>query len=388
MKIAVVGCGAVGSFYGARFARAGHEVHFLLRSDYEVVRRQGVRVESPEGGFMVQPRCAQRPEGIGPADLVLIGLKTTANDQFPVLLPPVVGPATAVLTLQNGLGNEEQLARLFPVEQIMGGLCFVCLNRIAPGVIRHLGYGQVVLGEFQRPPGSRTRELAAQFKAAGVSCKIAENLAQSHWEKLVWNIPFNGLGVAGAAGPEVLEQLCSAPLHEPGSRGRESSPSQAAAAEGCLALASSAAPRASPPQGSFLGSCLSTDQLLGDEHWARLVRELMLEIISAAQVLGFAVPERYADELIARTRSMGAYRASTLIDFERGQALELDSLFLEPLRQATRAGATVARLSALCAVLTQAQRSREARGTTSHDGTACATGSNACGVAEPGPSAG
>ena len=120
-------------------------------------------IHSPEGDFQVRPRCARRPEEIGPADLVLIGLKTTANDQFPRLLPPLVGPATAVLTLQNGLGNEEQLARLFPVEQIMGGLCFVCLNRVAPGVIRHIGYGQVVLGEFQRPPEPRTHDLAARF---------------------------------------------------------------------------------------------------------------------------------------------------------------------------------------------------------------------------------
>jgi len=139
VKIAVVGCGAVGSYYGAQLARAGHAVHFLLRSDYEAVRRQGVRIQSPEGQFQVHPHCARRPEEIGPADLVLIGLKTTANGQFPALLPPLVGPESAVLTLQNGLGNEEQLARLFPAAQILGGLCFVCLNRIAPGVIRHIG---------------------------------------------------------------------------------------------------------------------------------------------------------------------------------------------------------------------------------------------------------
>ena len=162
MKVAVVGCGAVGSFYGAKLARAGHEVHFLLRSDYDVVRRQGVLVRSPEGDFHVQPHCARIPQEIGPVELVLIGLKTTANDEFARLLPPLVGPASAVLTLQNGLGNEEALARLFPATQVMGGLCFVCLNRIAPGVIQHIGYGQVVLGEFQRRPEPRTRDLAAR----------------------------------------------------------------------------------------------------------------------------------------------------------------------------------------------------------------------------------
>jgi len=322
VKIAVVGCGAVGSYYGAKLARAGHEVHFLLRSDYEAVRQQGVRIQSPESDFQVQPHCARVPQEIGLADLVLIGLKTTANEQFNRLLPPLAGPATALLTLQNGLGNEEQLARLFPPAQIMGGLCFVCLNRVAPGVIRHLGYGQVVLGEFQRPPEPRTHKLAAQFCDAGVPCLVTDNLARAHWEKLVWNIPFNGLGVAAAAGSEALEQLPSA-----------------------------ARPAVPIRRTATCGPCLTTDKLLADPHWATLVRDLMLEVIAAARALGFDIPETFADGLIARTRTMGAYQASTLIDFERGQPLELQSLFLEPLRQAKEAGLAMPRLTALCAVL-------------------------------------
>ena len=317
MKIAVVGCGAVGSYYGAKLAQAGQEVHFLLRTDYEAVRRQGVMIRSPEGDFQVQPQCAQRPEEIGPVDLVLIGLKTTANEAFAKLLPPLVGASTAVITLQNGLGNEEDLARLFPVEQIMGGLCFVCLNRVAPGVIQHIGYGQVVLGEFQRRPEPRTHDLAASFCDAGVPCTIADNLARAHWQKLVWNIPFNGLGVASAAGYD-----------------------------------------ARPPVQAVL-PCLTTDQLLADGRWAQLVRELMLEVIAAARALGFDIRDALADKQIERTRTMGAYRASTLIDFERGQPLELQSLFLEPLRQATRAGVAMPRLAALCAVLKELdQRAR------------------------------
>jgi 2-dehydropantoate 2-reductase len=322
VKIAVVGCGAVGSYYGAKLACAGHEVHFLLRSDYDAVRRQGVRIHNPEGDFQVRPQCAQYPEQIGPADLVLIGLKTTANEQFARLLPPLVGPATALLTLQNGLGNEEQLARLFPPAQIMGGLCFVCLNRVAPGVIRHLGYGQVVLGEFQRPPEPRTQELAARFCDAGVPCTVTENLARAHWEKLVWNIPFNGLGVAGAAGFDALERLVSA-----------------------------AQPLSPAPQTATLRPCLTTDKLLANPRWAQLVRDLMLEVIAAARALGFDIPDTFADEQIARTGTMGAYKASTLIDFERGQPLELQSLFLEPLRQASQAGVAMPRLTVLCAAL-------------------------------------
>ena len=323
MKIAVVGCGAVGSYYGARLCRAGQDVHFLLRSDYDVVRRSGVTVRSVEGDFHVQPRSARLPEEIGACDVVLVALKTTANDQFPELLPPLVGPHTAVITLQNGLGNTEQLARLFPPEQVLGGLCFVCLNRLEPGVIRHSDYGLIVLGEFQRPAEPRTRALAEQLQAAGVPCKITDNLAQAQWEKLVWNIPFNGLGVAGTAGYDALTD----------------------------------SNRHSPPVTRH-SSVLTTDQLLADPRWEKPVRELMLEVIHAARGLGHAIPDSVAEDRIARTRTMGAYKASTLLDFERHQPLELESMFLEPLRQAQSAGVPVPRLARLCEVLGQLDPAR------------------------------
>jgi 2-dehydropantoate 2-reductase len=330
MKIAIVGCGAVGSYYGAMLGRAGRKVHFLLRSDFEAVRQKGVTIRSPADNFTIHPQCAKTPEAIGLSDLVLIGLKTTANDQFPKLLPPLVGPQTAVATLQNGLGNTEQLARLFSPEQILSGLCFVCLNRVEPGVIHHLEYGMIVLGEFQRRAGPRTHELAAMFRDAGVPCKVTDNLARAQWEKLVWNIPFNGLGVGGTAGYEALtSSKC------------EVRPSSAAA---LLRRVESA---------SAVGPVLTTDKLLADPRWEKLLRDLMLEVIAAAGALGFEIPASYAEEQIERTRTMGAYKASTLIDFERHQPLELEGMFLEPLRRAQKAGVPVPRLATLCAVLQQ-----------------------------------
>jgi 2-dehydropantoate 2-reductase len=327
MKIGIVGCGAVGSYYGARLVQAGHDVHFLLRSDYGVVRRQGLQVRSVQGDFHVQPKCARLPDEIGRCDLVVIGLKTTANSEFPNLLPPLAGPDTAILTLQNGLGNEEQLARIFSVEQILGGLCFVCLNRIEPGRIHHSAHGRIVIGEFQRPPQPRTHELAALFLQSGVSCVVTEDLSRAHWEKLIWNIPFNGLGVAASAG---LEAFATGQL---------------------------------PPKERRMG-CFATDRLLAEPPWAAVVRQLMLEVIAAARALGFDLQDSLADHQIERTAQMGAYKASTLIDFERRLPLELDSLFLEPLRQAQAAGLDMPTLSALCRVLTalEDEQFRSAKG--------------------------
>jgi 2-dehydropantoate 2-reductase len=316
MKIAILGCGALGSYYGARLCRAGEEVHFLLRSDYEAVSRDGVHIQSVEGDFHVRPKCARRPAEIGPADLVLIGLKTTANPALPELLPPLVGPATAVLTLQNGLGNDALIASLIGPEKTLGGHCFVCLNRVAPGKIHHIAHGSVVMGEFGRPSQPRTHQIAGLIAQSGVSCAVRENLEQAHWEKLVWNIPFNGLGVAGCAG---LEAVLRGQL-EPGQK---------------------------------RGPCLTTDRLLADPRWAQLVRELMMETIRSAQSLGLAVSESEADVNMARTARMGAYKASTLLDFERGHELELEALFLAPWRAARRAGVATPRLTALCALLRQ-----------------------------------
>jgi len=318
MKIAVVGCGAVGSYYGAMLCRAGLNVHFLLRSDYDVVRQRGVTIQSVKGDFHVQPRCSRTPANIGVSDVVLIALKTTANDQFPKLLPPLVGPQTAVVSLQNGLGNTEALARLFAPEQILNGLCFVCLNRLEPGVIRHSDYGLIMLGEFQRPARPRTQQLAELFQTAGVPCKVTDNLAQAQWEKLVWNIPFNGLGVAGTVGYEAFMNAAC------GTRSAEA-----------------------------IGPVLTTDKILADPRWEKLLRELMLEVIAAAAGLGYPIPVAFAEKNIERTRTMGAYKASTLLDFECRQPLEMEGMFLEPLRRAQAAGVAVPRLSRLCEVLRQ-----------------------------------
>jgi 2-dehydropantoate 2-reductase len=319
MKIGVVGCGALGSYYGAKLCQDGHDVHFLLRSDYEVVRQDGVRVRSPYGDFHVRPKAARFPEEIGVCDVVLIGLKTTANSEFSKLLPPLADECTAVVTLQNGLGNEEQLAALFPGQQILGGLCFVCLNRIEPGVIHHMAHGRVVLGEFSGPAKKRTHEIAAAIHHSGVPCEVTDNLESAHWQKLVWNIPFNGLGVAGAAGYDAM-------------------------VTGKVTL---------PP-----GRCLPTNELLDNGRWETLVRELMTEVVDAANAQNLNADPGWVDLQIERTRTMGAYRASTLIDFERRQPLELEALFLEPLRRAERAGTAMPRLKQLCAVLQQLDEHR------------------------------
>ncbi len=354
MKFAVVGCGALGSYYGAKLCRDGHEVHFLLRSDYEIVRRKGVRILSPEGDFHVNPKCARTPEEIGPVDVVLIGLKTTANDQFAKLLPPLVGPKTAILTLQNGLGNEETLSQLLPAEQILGGLCFVCLNRIEPGVIDHQAHGKIVMGEFNRWPEPRTHDIAGAIRHSGVPCVVSDSLAKARWEKLVWNIPFNGLGVASAAGLEAFDfsnsngatNTLTATPPSPLVGSRPSAGERAGV-------------RGAPPLPNTLHPCLTTDKLLADAQWKVLVRELMHEVITAARAQGHDIPYELADKMIKNTSEMGAYKPSTLLDFENGHPLELETMFLEPLRRAKKVGLTSKLLEKLTDLLMNLEKQRK-----------------------------
>ena len=188
-----------------------------------------------------------------------------------------------------------------------------------------VGAGRIVLGEFSGWPEPRTHDIASALRHSGVPCEVTDNLRRAHWEKLVWNIPFNGLGVASAAGDDALFTSSSkAGIHD------------------------------------SLGPCLTTDKLLANATWERLVREVMFEVIAVARALGLQVSELLAEKQIEQTRTMGAYKASTLIDFERGRPLELENLFLEPLRQAQAAGARVPRLEALCRVLKMLDARREA----------------------------
>lgn len=286
-KIAIIGPGAVGGYYGAMLARAGNNVHFLLRSDYNHVAQHGFQVFSPLGDFQLQPVNAHRtPESIGQCDLVIVAAKATANEAIPALVAPLLHETTAILTLQNGLGNEEFLARHFGAERILGGKCFVCLNRIAPGTIRHIGHGIISIGEFGRPAQERTHELANRLRASGVSCQLSDDIAEVLWRKLVWNIPFNGLAIAAG-------------------RDRKG---------------------------------IDVGQILADPALLERTRALMGEVIATARASGVSIEEEYAAFQIERTYPMGDYKPSSLLDWQNGFEVEVEPIWGRPLQRAQQLG--------------------------------------------------
>src|SRR5947207_15313803 len=177
MKIAVVGTGAIGSFYGGKLAHGGRNVHFLLRSGFAKIKRSGIRIRGRKENFHIARVNAYETAGaIGPCDLVLIALKATNNEALLQLIPPLLHPQTILLTLQNGLGNEDFLAQNFGADRVMGGLCFICLNRIFLGLIEHLDYVHLTIGEFLGSQKSRTRAVARHLQNSSVVCAMVVNL--------------------------------------------------------------------------------------------------------------------------------------------------------------------------------------------------------------------
>ncbi len=297
MRIAIVGAGALGLYYGAMLQRAGNDVCYILRRDYEAIQAHGLRVLSVNGDFHLEKVKGYRTATeIGEVGLVLIGLKTFANHMFGELITPLVGKETIILTLQNGLGNEEALGMLFGAERIVGGVAFLCANRGEPGVVHHLGEGRIIIGEHNRYETDRTEKLAGLFRKAGIPCCVVAELKKARWEKLVWNIPFNG--------------ICTLVLKP-------------------------------------------VDVLLSHIETRKLVIDIMTEVIEAGNAQGITekIKPSYADNLITFSEGLGPYMPSMLIDRIEHRQLELEAIFKIPLVTAMQKGIAMPKVEELYALL-------------------------------------
>lgn len=295
-RVAIVGAGAVGGYYGSHLARAGCDVHFLLRGDYAHVKAHGFTIRKQDETFTLHPvQAYDQATDIGECDLVIVSLKATANQELDKLVLPLVGARTLVLTLQNGLGNVEALASIIPAPQVLGGLCFVCLNRVEPGVIENYLPGRIFIGEFFGSYRERTMEVVELFERAGLECFFSKSLDESLWRKLVWNIPFNGLTIAAGG--------------------------------------------------------IDTKALLKSEHHTRLVWLLMKEVQAAAQAHGHTLQDEFLQSNIDETRDMGAYKPSSLLDFLARREVEVEAIFGETLRRGQAKRVAMPRLETLYLLL-------------------------------------
>ena len=188
MRIAVLAAGGLGGYFGARLAAAGEEVHFIARGAHlAAIRQRGLSVRSVLGDFALTPEQAPAtddPADIGPVEVVLFTVKSFDTDSAAMLLPPLLGPETAVISLQNGIDNEERLAAAIGAEHVVGGVAYVLTGVAEPGVIRHSGGPtRMVFGE---PDGRRSPRLEAFLAAcegAGFAAEISADIRATLWTK-------------------------------------------------------------------------------------------------------------------------------------------------------------------------------------------------------------
>ena len=281
----VVGAGAVGLLYGIRLADAGHTVRWVVRSGADEIRSRGLTLRSPDGDVAIAPGSVEvftDPGEAPPSDVVLVALKTTANDGLGRLVGPAVAPGATVAVFQNGLGVEAAARAAAPqAGSVVGAMCFVCAHRLSPGAVDHLDYGAVTVGGLAGDD-PETDSLAADLRAAGVEATSVPDLAVARWRKLVWNIPFNGLSVVLDASTQ--EMLASTPIRS-------------------------------------------------------LVTDLMDEVIAAARACGSDVDPSFRDEMLATTDAMTPYAPSMKLDHDAGRALEIAAIYDAPIAAASPAGA-------------------------------------------------
>lgn len=294
----VVGAGAVGLLYGARLAAAGHRVRWLVRSGAAEIRRDGIEVRS-DGEVLRIPadgiEVSSDPGRLEPSDVVLVATKTTAGEAVDDHVRAACAPGGTIVVLQNGLGAEERLREAVPgAHAVLGGLCFVCAHRLAPGRAAHLDYGSVTLAPLDPAHLGDAASIAADLERSGVETAVLDDLALARWRKLVWNIPFNGL---------------------------------------CTVLDT------------------STDHLLADPATRALVADLMDEVIDASRAVGHPVPAAFRDEMLATTDAMRPYDPSMKLDHAAGRALEIGAIYDVAIEQARAAGAPMRRVEVLAAML-------------------------------------
>jgi 2-dehydropantoate 2-reductase len=301
MKIVVLGSGAVGGYYGARLARAGHDVTFVARGAHlEAIRARGLEIRSPAlGGFIVRARAGDDTGAIGVADLVLFAVKAYDNDTALPLLPPLVGKTTTVLTLQNGVDSPDEVAAVAGAARTIGGSTYIATALESPGVIVQTGeHRRIVFGEtFGELPriSARVQAIHEAFAGADIQSFPVGDGRVPIWEKFVF--------LAALAGFTGAARLPIGPVWaDPFTRAQ------------------------------FLAGCR--------------------EIESVARAAGVPIAADVVDRIVPYVNGIpGTMRSSLLIDLQAGKRIEVEALQGSVVRRAAALGVPVPIMTTLYAVL-------------------------------------
>jgi 2-dehydropantoate 2-reductase len=292
---AVVGAGAVGSFYGARLQQSGLKVQFQTAGGASVLRRKKMSIRSTLGDFKLSADAHETTQTMDPADLIIITVKALENINYLQLISPLVKQDSIILLLQNGLNLDEKLQEFFPANKVLGAAAFVCLNRFSANDIRHLAYGRIDIGYLKHEDESVAKDIVQLFLNTGLDVHYAGSIRAVRWKKLLWNVPFNVLSV--------------------------------------LLLKA------------------NTKEMIEDNNINHLAVGLMKEVQTLASADGIVISDDDIRKMIEDTRVMVPYKTSMLLDFEEHRPMEVEAILGEPLKTAQKFGISVPRMEVLYAEL-------------------------------------
>jgi 2-dehydropantoate 2-reductase len=299
MRIVMMGSGGVGGFFGGRLAWVGEDVAFVARGAHlEAMKRDGLTIENePQGDIHVgKVRASEDPAALGPADLVIISEKLWDTESAARQIKPIVGPDTAVLSLQNGVIKDEILRREFPERSIMGGVAYVATHISRPGVIHQTGTMQrVIVGEYDGRISERATKLHEALARSGVAAELSGDVRRSIWEKFVFLV-----------GLSATTTTMRRPL---------------------------GAVRENPRSRAFL-------------------LEVMREVVRVGRAQGVALPGDFADQRLAFADTLPYDMTSSMAhDLDRGNPLEVDWLSGGVVKLGKEAGVATPANEAVCAIL-------------------------------------
>ncbi len=197
MKIAIMGSGGVGGYYGGMLAQAGHEVVFIARGLHlEALRKKGLVVRSVHGDFTLPSvNATDDPAQVGPAELIIVCVKTLATDTAAEAMGPMVGPGTSVMSIQNGVDAAERIGAVVGMDHMVGAATWLSSAIEAPGIIRQVSqFRRIVLGELDGRISSRVGGLAEALQGTGATVEISDNIMKVLWTKFVFISAISGVG--------------------------------------------------------------------------------------------------------------------------------------------------------------------------------------------------
>jgi len=281
MRIAVVGTGAVGGYFGARLAQAGHEVSFIARGAHlQAMQREGLSVQSFQGDFLLRDALfTDHPDQIGIVDLVLFCVKSYNTEEAAKSLAALAGDRTTILSLQNGIDNPDKIARSCGPQNTLAGVVYIGAQVLRPGTIQHSTGGRIVCGRLDGSMDDRTKAVEHAFVSAQVPCEVTRDIRRAMWRKLLWNAAFCAIA--------------------------------------CLTRT-------------------TVKNIVESESLTKLAVDCMAEALAAAKTQGFELPSEVIDETLAFSKALGDFKPSMLQDFEAKKPLEYEAfngIVLKTLRQ-------------------------------------------------------